>query len=91
MNDLQTYLNIAVAIVILAGVVFTAGTLRASLRHLTEDVEEIKADVKLVVDISRRVSVIEERVTTLQNEQLRMRDKIHEHSNELQKLTLEKV
>ena len=47
--------------------------------------------MKLVVDISRRVSVIEERVTTLQNEQLRMRDKIHEHSNELQKLTLEKV
>ena len=88
MNDLQTYLNIAVAIVILAGVVFTAGTLRSSLKHLTADVEEIKADVKLIVDISRRVAVIEERVANLQSEQIRMRDKIHEHSNELQKLIL---
>ena len=86
MNDLQTWLNIAVAVVVLAGVVFTAGTLRASLNHLAADVEEIKADVKLVVDVSRRVAVLEERVNGVQQEQIRARDKLHDHAGEIQKL-----
>lgn len=83
MSDLQTWLNIAVAIVILGGIVFTAGSLRASLVRLSMDVEEIKGDVKLMVDMNRRISVVEEKVENLEKEQIRMRNKIHDLSNNL--------
>lgn len=79
-------LQIILGVIAVGTLVYFAGGLRQKLAHLDEAVTEIRGDMKQVVDVAKKVAVLEADQKNLASEQYRMRDKIHEHSGQIQKL-----
>lgn|SRR3990167_9915843 len=89
-NEILIVLQIFVALLVLAGVAYAAGKIVGRLNDLDGHVNEIMADVKALGSLESRVGALEARSTDHDREILRLRDKAHELSNQLQPLLLDK-